>query len=383
MARLALIPRLAGVTLVAGVVVLGVVSVILSTPPGMTRLDASLLVLGCSLPLALRRRRPVLALALAAPFALILAVSGATIPAVAGPGLLLIAVGESVSPWAGERVAWPALLGLLAALVVIQRLQLPSEGWVAGSLLSAVLLWAAALYFGVQTRQRRDHLRQVADEADDLRERLERERRLSAAEERTRLARDLHDEIGHAVNVIAIHAGAARLQLDRDPERSRQSLEAIEQTARAASEELDALVGVLRGDDAPSTLPTPGASHIPDLVDSYRAAGLNVTLRQTGTPTHVSAAIGATAYRVVQEALTNASRHGTGAVTLSITHAPDQLHVDVENDVHDPAPTGSNGGRGIVGMVERVQLVGGTLSTQVASDRFAVHATFPNTSHRP
>ena len=125
------------------------------------------------------------------------------------------------------------------------------------------------------------------------------------------MARDLHDSIGHAVNVISIQAGAGRLQLDHDPERSRAALEAIEATARGAAEELDGLVGALRGDEAAPTTPPAGLAAVAELVESYRAAGLDVTVTEHGPAVDGrGAAVGSTAYRILQEALTNAARHG-------------------------------------------------------------------------
>jgi signal transduction histidine kinase len=352
-------------------VVLGIVSVVL-VPPDRPGVAASLaLVVAVSVTALQWRRNPLLGVVLAAPFAAILASAGAVLPAVAGPGLLLAATADHASARARRRLIWLAAFGAAMGIEMLSDLDLPgSRGDVQALVLSCVL-WTAALYVGTGQRRRREA-------AEALRASLEQERRLATSEERTRVARDLHDSIGHAVNVIAIQAGAGRLQLDRDPERSRSALEAIESTAREAANELDGLVGTLRGDQPSPTTPPPGLDGIAQLIDSYRAAGLDVTVVERnadGRPD--GAAIGSTAYRILQEALTNSVRHGgSRPVTVAIAHGPDAVTIEVANELSEEPPE-DRGGHGVTGMGERAALIGGSLQTAVDRGRFVLQAHLP------
>ncbi|MFI5048549.1 MAG: sensor histidine kinase, partial [Gaiellales bacterium] len=236
------------VRLVTVLVALGGVSVVL-VPPDRPSLPVTLaLVVAVSVTATMWRRNPLLGVVLAAPFATILASAGAVLPAVAGPGLLLAATADHASPQARRRLIWIGAFGAAIGIEMLSDLDLPESRGNFQSLVLSGVLWAVALYVGTEQRRRREA-------AEALSASLERERRLAGAEERTRVARDLHDAIGHAVNVIAIQAGAGRLQLDHDPERSRAALRAIESTARDAAQELDGLVGTLRGDEAATAAP--------------------------------------------------------------------------------------------------------------------------------
>ena len=142
-----------------------------------------------------------------------LASAGCVLPAVLGPGLLLAATADHASAVARRRLIWLGVAGGAVGAEIMSDLDVPGSPATAQTLVLSALLWAVALLIGSEARRRRESLERIAAQAVALQESLEREHRLSAAEERTRLARDLHDSIGHAVNVIAIHAGAARLTM--------------------------------------------------------------------------------------------------------------------------------------------------------------------------
>jgi signal transduction histidine kinase len=212
---------------------------------------------------------------------------------------------------------------------------------------------------------------------------VEAEARAAVAEERSRIARELHDVVTHHVNLVVLQATAASGLLDRDPERVREPLRVIERSGREALEEMRRLLGVLRNEDSERPLaPQPGLDDVDRLVGSARNTGLAVGLSVSGTPRPLSAGLGLTVYRIVQEALTNTARHAAGArVGISLRFEPDALDVAVVDDGGvETVQTTSGGGRGLLGMRERVAVYAGTLDVGRRSDGgFAVHARLPLT----
>ena len=205
----------------------------------------------------------------------------------------------------------------------------------------------------------------------------ERERRLAAAEERTRIARDLHDSAGHAINVILVQAGAARLLQEQDPTRATAALETIEEVARETLSEIDQLVRVLREDDSSngSVEPPPGLAALETLAERHRASGLAVVVRFDGSRRHLAPAVDRTAYRILQEALTNAARHGGGSADVEVAFGRQALELTVTN----PSPRNATqaDGHGIVGMRERTALLGGSFDAAAADGLFRIRARLP------
>jgi signal transduction histidine kinase len=210
----------------------------------------------------------------------------------------------------------------------------------------------------------------------------EAEARAAVAEERARIARELHDVVTHHVNLVVLQAVAASGLLDRDPERVREPLQVIERSGREALEEMRRLLGVLREEDADRPLaPQPGLDDVDRLVESARGSGLDVGIAVSGTPRPLPAGLALTAYRIVQEALTNAARHAAGAtVGVSLRYEPEALDVAVVDDGGREV-TGARtdgGGRGLLGMRERVAVYAGTLEAGPAAEcGYAVHARLP------
>jgi signal transduction histidine kinase len=237
-------------------------------------------------------------------------------------------------------------------------------------------VWAAAWFAGDRARLRRERLAELEERALRAEREAERERRLAAAEERTRIARDLHDSAGHAINVILVQAGAARLLQDQDLERSRAALETIEEVARETLGEIDQLIRMLREDGSPEEVePPPGLAAVETLAARYRASGLAVTVRVDGSRRPLAPGVDQAAYRILQEALTNAARHGSGSAEVDIDFEPGLLVVTVTN----PAPAGAaNGsGHGLIGMRERAQLLGGSLEAGAVDGVYRVRARLP------
>jgi len=209
----------------------------------------------------------------------------------------------------------------------------------------------------------------------------ERERRLAAAEERTRIARDLHDSAGHAINVILVQAGAARLLSEKDPARARAALETIEEVARETVEDIDQLVRVLRDDDgypepAREVEPPLGLAALDTLAERHRETGLEVTVDVNGSRRALAPGVDQAAYRILQEALTNAARHGSRRAEVDVAFGSSALEITVTNPV--PADSvAAEGGHGIVGMRERAALLGGNLQAGVVDGVFRVRARLP------
>lgn len=203
------------------------------------------------------------------------------------------------------------------------------------------------------------------------------------ADERLRIARDLHDVIAHHMAVIKVQSSTAQHLLRSNPDAAAKSLANVVDSSRDVLEELHVMVGVLRSepdDDDGSMRPAPGLGQLDALVAQTSAAGLAVTRRDSGAARPLSPTLDLVAYRIVQEALTNAGKHGDATADVSLTFDPDRLTIVVSNPVSGPAPdagTGAGEGFGLVGMRERAAAVGGTLSAGRSGGFFVVTATLP------
>jgi signal transduction histidine kinase len=207
---------------------------------------------------------------------------------------------------------------------------------------------------------------QEADEAKERATRAEREREgraLSAVtEERARIARELHDVVGHSVSVMTVQASAVRRLLRPEQQREREALLIVEQTGREALAEMRRMVGVLRRpEEAPALAPQPSLEHLGKLVEQAREAGLPVELRVEGDPLPLPAGVDLTAYRLVQEGLTNALKHARAQrAQVVVRYSDGDIEVTVSDDGQG-AGSGDGGGHGLVGMRERVAVYGGEL----------------------
>lgn len=367
--------------------------------PGTRGLDATAVVLGAlaTLPLVARRFAPLAVYLLTAlatvtllylryPFELPLGV--------------LIAAYEVATAYSGagrqRRIVAMVAIGAFVPLITLAY-------WLAGvnveSILSGLLLWVAIFagmwIAGDRTRLRRERLAGLEDQARRSVRDTERERRLAVAEERTRIARELHDSAGHAINVILVQAGAARLLQERDPAGSRQAIATIEDVARTTITEIDRLVHALREDDpaVPPTPADPGA--LAELLSSRRSDGLALTSEVRGEPRPLPRGVAWAAYRILQEALTNAARHGSGTAHAVVEHRPDAIEITVTNPVPESvralasAPAVSSDGpvtgaphtpgtrHGIIGMRERATLLGGSFEAGADHGTFRLSALLP------
>jgi signal transduction histidine kinase len=220
---------------------------------------------------------------------------------------------------------------------------------------------AAALFLGDAHRNRREYLAGLEQRARFLEESREEEARRRVAEERLRIARDLHDVVAHSIATINLQSGVAAHVLDRQPADARDALEAIKRTSGEALQELRTTLEVLRadGDGAAPRAPTPGLARVDALAESTRQAGVPVEVRRTGEEVVLPAAVDVAGYRIVQESLTNVMRHaGAARAVVSIATAPDAVEIEVLDDGRG-ASASTNGGHGMAGMRERASLVNG------------------------
>jgi signal transduction histidine kinase len=252
-------------------------------------------------------------------------------------------------------------------------------------ILGAIILWGGAWIVGDQLRQRQQRLADLRERVERSERETARERRLAVAEERNRIARDLHDSAAHAINVILVQAGGARLLQGRDPGAVSAALSTIEDVARETIAEIDQLIHGLRTTDESGQtndlieLPT-GLASVPTLVERHHAAGMTLDIQVDGCPRPLAPGPDQAAYRILQECLTNAARHGAGPVEVHLAYGQRQLELTISN------ATTANGngtgdartpGYGILGMRERAALLGGSLRAGARDGRFQVTAHLP------
>jgi signal transduction histidine kinase len=348
--------------------------------PGGTA--ATGLILAQTLPLAWRRRHP-------------LAVSLVTGLATAGYGLapypdlaMPVPVGGlvgmySVAAWGSRRAALVA--GGVAAAVVAVVMSLPRTDADLVDAAFASLGLAGAWVLGDRARVQRALAAELSDRAVRLEREREGEARRAVASERARIARELHDVVAHHVSMMVVQAEAGPLAVERDPARAAGAFAAIAATGRQALVEMRRLLGVLRGDgQAPSLAPQPGLDQVPSLVEQVGRAGLEVELVVEGEKAPLPAGVELSAYRIVQEALTNAVRHaGPGRARVLVRYGERDLELTVrdEGGGGGAAPAGgppTRSGQGLVGMRERVSLFGGELHAGPGPDGgFTVAARLP------
>ena len=323
------------------------------------------------LPLLLRRRYPlgVLAVVLGASIATQYVVGA--LP----PFALALAV-YTVASHTERRIAFPA--GLLAFAALLAAL-LPRTGLYGGeSVLHLLVFVAAAWILGDSVRTKRAYYRELEERA----ERLERERednaRHAAAEEQARIARELHDVIAHSVSVMVVQAAAAGDVFEKHPERARDALRSIEESGRSALTELRRLLGIVRTRERDRREPQPGLDALADLLEQVRATGLEVELELEGELGELPTGVDLSAYRIVQEALTNTLKHASaGHARVRLSRHVGELELEIADDGAGPGESPADG-HGLIGMQERAALLGGGLEAGPGPNGgFVVRARFP------
>ena len=332
-----------------------------------------------TLPLAWRRRAP-LAAAVFVAGAIVVddLVAGWDGAVISFPSSIIAAY--SAGAHARQRHAIAALAALTGANLIDA---LGAPGNRAGDLALGLVVFSLVPWLvGQALRRERARTAELQELAAQLAAEREQRTREAVSAERGRIARELHDIVGHAISLIAVQADAAGRLLRRDPSRAREPLEAIQTTSRGALAEMRQLVGLLReSDEQPLLGPQPGVGDLTRLVDNARQAGLPVTVELTGERRALPATIDLAAYRIVQEGLTNVHKHA-GAAPTSITIHYEESHLDVEVRNGGDGASASGRGHGLIGIRERVALLGGELETgPVENGDFVVHARLPLTGN--
>lgn len=333
-----------------------------------------------SLPLVLSFRFPTGVFFTTGVGAIALAGFGYPADVVIGPALALyqLTASRGSDPKAAARAAVHAAVLFGAYLVAAGFAHQSFPGIV---FLHTGLGWGAAWFAGERTRLRREQITALQTRAQRAEHEADMQRQLAVAEERARIARDLHDSAGHAINVIAVRAGAARLRHSQDPARSLAALNDIEELARHTAAQVDQIVGGLRARD-PVVAP-PGIASMTTLVAHHTAAGLKVAVSSAGTPPPAGSPVDQAIYRILQEALTNAARHGTGTVDVSVRFGEELAVMTVTNPMRPGVKPRNSGGHGLIGMRERATLLGGRLETTSGNGLFTVEAAVPVTRQAP
>ncbi|MGD3106634.1 sensor histidine kinase [Streptomyces sp. YGL11-2] len=340
------------------------------------QIPAAAFTIGLSLVIALRRKYPVKMLLLTTA----IGVGQLILHVTPNPGdfAMLVIIYTVASETSARR--WASRLALAGAFIgpVLSQLRFrdspgPLPLW--ATLFLMVLLtvpFVLAWVLGDSVRTRRAYWAQLEEKATRLEKEREAQSRIAVAAERARIARELHDVVAHNVSVMVVQADGAAYVLDAAPDQARQALETISGTGRQALAEMRRLLGVLRtGEQAEGGeyVPQPGVEQLADLIDQVRGAGLPVDFRVVGEPRSLPSSVELTAYRIVQEALTNARKHGGPGVsaTVRLAYQDDDVDVLVEDDGRGAQHElyedgGSDGlGHGLIGMRERVGMVGGIL----------------------
>ncbi|MCX5211945.1 histidine kinase [Kitasatospora sp. NBC_00240] len=249
---------------------------------------------------------------------------------------------------------------------------------------------------GDAVRSRRELLASAMERAERAERTREEEARRRVTEERMRIARELHDVVAHHITLVNAQAGVAHHLMRTDPEHAYQALERIRDTSRAALDELRATVGLLRnsGEQSAPREPAPGLAGLDDLLEAFRHSGLPVRLERAGTPVELPPITDLTAYRIIQEALTNSHKHaGPASARVRLEFGADTLRLTVEDDGRSPvgrgtgplgaaagpgAGPGAGTGHGMIGMHERARAAGGTLAAGPRpGGGFRIHAELP------
>lgn len=277
-----------------------------------------------------------------------------------------------------RRVSWTAALICGTCWWLASAFHVPGQLWTLPALSS--FAWAGlAVAYAESVKNRRAYVAEVEARARRAEQSREDEVHRRVADERLRIARELHDVVAHHMAVINVQAGAAVFALSRQPDAAEPPLNHIRRASGIVLKELAAIVGLLRqpGDTESPHQPQPGIDRLPELLESFTAAGASIEFSQVGDARPLPAAGNLAAYRITQEALTNARKHGDGGpVAVRFSYERDRLRLEIANSVR-PGSMKETSGYGLIGMRERAAAAGGTVETSKIQDNFFVRASLP------
>ena len=312
-------------------------------------------------PLVLRRRSPFVVFWLIAGIAFIQWLADVPLASDAALLIALYTVAEYQHRTRALIAAGVLEVGVILASV---RFALPGESLVS-SLVFLTGMVTAALFVGMTLRARRAYLASVVDRAARLEIERDHQAQLAATRERTRIAREMHDIVAHSLSVIIALADGASLSVDQDSVAASEAMRTVSATGRQSMAEMRRLLGVLRDDQEPSSrAPQPGLDQVPELAERLRKVGPRLELVVVGRPRSLPPTEDATAYRIIQESLTNVMKHATGAteVCLLLSWQADELQIEITDDGQPADLNGISRGHGLNGMSERVAMFAGYLT---------------------
>jgi signal transduction histidine kinase len=328
-----------------------------------------------TLPLAWRRRAPVVVVtAVYAAYAGQAIAGGHAEQSVAVSIALLVAIYSIAAHAADGRVA---LAGLVAGQVVAWGALALEAGRGPGDYVFSLLLGGGAWLGGYAVRSGRLVATRLEHRAERAEAMSAAERERAVADERARIAREMHDVVAHTMSVVVVQTGAARQVLRSQPERSERMLRSVETTSREALAEMRRLLGLIRSDAAGlGVAPQPGLAQLDELIARGREAGLDLCVEREGEA-RLPAGVDLAAYRIAQEAITNAIKHGAGPAKLVVRYRPGELEIELRNLTRERSDDGVGAGHGLIGMRERAVLYGGTLEAGRKGGEFRVRARLP------
>jgi len=275
------------------------------------------------------------------------------------------------------RQAWAAIVLIPLAITAFVTDDGDPFHW--GDIVFGALILGGPWLAGLMMRLRRERERSLTLRTVELERDQDERARTAVAEERQRIARELHDVVAHAISVVVVQSRGGRKVLDRDPEAARTAFDSIERTGEQALGEMRRLLGMLRDDDEErSRAPQPTLERLDALAEEMRASGLPVELAIEGEANGIPPGVDVSGYRIVQEALTNVLRHAGPAIAhVGVRFSPDAVEIDVVDDGRG-GPTAPGTGNGLLGIRERVAVVGGEIEAGPRPEGgFAVHARLP------
>jgi signal transduction histidine kinase len=286
---------------------------------------------------------------------------------------------------ASRTVGWRAVYGATATGVALIVLFLVEGGGITtiSELLINIAIFAVAWVGGMLVRSRMTRLTQAENYAAELTAQRDLAAQAAVAGERSRIARELHDAVGHTLNLIVVQAGAAKRVRESNPTAAFAALDSIENTGRQALADMDRMLGILRDhpdSEAEGLGPRPGLGRLEPMLNEARSAGVRVEVEIVGEARRLPVSIDLTAYRIIQEAITNVMKHAPGAeAAVQLDYAPRTLGLNITNGPprSGHARPAAGGGRGLPGMQERVALFGGSIKYGRVGDGFQVQVSLP------
>ncbi|WP_051640205.1 sensor histidine kinase [Cellulomonas sp. URHE0023] len=363
------------IALAGGITVLAVGEVVFN--PAMAPWPAALVCgVGMAATVAYRRIAPLAAAVVATLLGILVVAAGVPLDEPIVELLVVVVLAYSLASYAPPRHAVAGLVTLACGGV----LQTVVSGEELGNFLFGFIFFAAMGLMGNQVRRRTARAVGLERQAMLAAQELDESDRRSRADERLRIAREVHDVVSHSISVMVVQAGAAEQVAPTDPERSVEAMRTIQRTGREAMAEMSRMLGVLRGGGEDLGLaPQPGIRDLPALLDTGRTVGLDVALEVGGEPRTMAAGVELAVYRIVQEALTNTLKHsGPVHVTVRLIYTATDLEVTVVDDGTGGLADELSGGHGLVGLSERVALYTGSLTAGASpGGGYGLRATFP------